>query len=134
MFESIRVTVIAIVLSLSAVTLASEAAADGGDPGAALLRHFAAIDSGDAERIKAETHPAEHAMLDEAIAAGEFGMLIGMMQAMMPRNISLQGATVDGDTAELAFTGDLDGEPVRGKASLGRVDDAWRVSGVSFSH
>jgi hypothetical protein len=130
---------IALVLSvlfafMSTASLAADLPADGGEPGAALLRHFEAIRSGDAERIKSETHPDQHAQLDAVIADGEFEMMIGMMQAFLPENVTVSGGSVDGDSAEVHFSGDMDGEPAKGTAKMQMVEGRWLVNDISISN
>jgi hypothetical protein len=134
MIHRILTAVAVIVLLLgSPVGVAAELPAGGGEAGAALLRHFDAVRSGDANRIKEETHPDEHAMLDAAIASGEFEMMIDFMQAFLPDNVTVNGGTADGDSAEVHFTGDMDGAPVKGTANMARVDGRWMVQGISMS-
>jgi hypothetical protein len=135
MIPFIRSIALAALLALaSGATVAAELPSGGGEPGAALLSHFDAIRSGDAERIKSETHPDEHAQLDAIIAEGEFEMMIGMMQAFLPDNVVVTGGSVEGDDAEVNFNGDMDGEPTKGTAKLSRVDGRWLVHGVSLSN
>lgn len=124
----------AFMLSVGTVAVAADLPAGGGEPGAALLRHFEAIRSGDAERIKSETHPDQHAQLDAAIADGEFEMMIGMMQAFLPENVAVSSGSVDGESAEVQFTGDMDGEPVKGTAKMQTVGGRWLVNDISLSN
>jgi hypothetical protein len=124
----------ALVLLSAGIALAAELPAGGGEPGAALLRHFEAIRSGDPTRIRAEIHPDEHAQMDAIIAAGEFEMMIGMMQAFTPDNIAVTGGSVEGDSAQLQFTGDMDGKPVKGHAELVRLDGRWLVNGINVGN
>ncbi|HRQ66001.1 MAG TPA: hypothetical protein PKZ76_14255 [Xanthomonadaceae bacterium] len=134
MIQRILTAAALIVLLLgTSVGFAAELPTGGGEPGAALLRHFEAVRSGDANRIKEETHPDEHAMLDAAIASGEFEMMIDFMQAFLPDNVAVHGGTSDGDGAEVSFSGDMDGAPVKGTATMARVNGRWMVQGISMS-
>lgn len=124
----------AVLLSVGTIVVAADLPAGGGEPGAALLRHFEAIRSGDAERIKSETHPDQHAQLDAIIADGEFEMMIGMMQAFLPDNVVVSGGSVDGESAEVRFTGDMDGEPAKGTAKMAMVEGRWLVNDISVGN
>lgn len=108
--------------------------AGGGEPGKALLAHFDAIRGGDVEKLRGEMHPDNHAQLDEMIKSGEVDMVIGMMQAFTPDEVTITGGTVDGDSAELQFTGKMDGEAAKGSATLGKAGDRWLVKKVRMSN
>lgn len=60
-------------------------------------------------------------------------MMIDFMQAFLPDNVTVNGGTADGDSAEVHFTGDMDGAPVKGTANMARVDGRWMVQGISMS-
>ncbi len=126
-------TLCTLLLSLG-TALAQSLPADGGAPGAALLAHFAAVASGEAERIRAETHPDNHAQLDEMIASGEFPEIVSMMQAFTPTDIAISGGQVEGDTATVNFTGSMDGEATGGSATLAKVGERWLVQKVKMGN
>lgn len=112
--------------------VAQDLGAGGGEPGKALIAHFDATRSGEVDRVRAEMHPENHAQLDEMIAAGEADMILGMMKMMTPDEITITGGRIDGDSAEVEFTGNSDGNPVTGAASLGKSGDRWLVKKVNM--
>jgi len=114
--------------------VAQDLGAGGGEPGKALIAHFDATRSGEVDRVRAEMHPENHAQLDEMIAAGEADMILGMMKMMTPDEITITGGRIDGDSAEVEFTGSSDGDATRGSASLGKVDGRWLVKKVKMSN
>lgn len=124
-------TFCALLLSLGSA-FAQSLPADGGAPGAALLAHFDAVASGEADRIRAETHPDNHAKLDEMIASGEFPEIVSMMQAFTPTDIAISGGQMDGDSATVDFTGTMDGEATGGSATLAKVGERWLVQRVKM--
>jgi len=106
--------------------------ADGGEPGQAVLRHFAAIYKGDIEQMKAQAHPERRKEMDGEMEA-QMREMIGLVQAMTPKNVRITGGTVDGDSAIVDYVGDGDGSKVKGTADLERFEGNWYVSGTSNS-
>lgn len=104
--------------------------ADGGEPGRAVLAHFAAIASADLARIKAVSHPERVAMMDAETEA-DLAEMLGFLKAMSPTEVRIAGGTVDGDSAYVDYAGKRDGEALRGTAELARVDGRWYVTGTS---
>jgi hypothetical protein len=104
--------------------------AGGGEPGKAVLAHFAAIATGDLAKIKAVSHPERVAMMD-ATDEAEAREMIGFLQAMTPTGVSVTGGVVDGDTAMVDYTGKRDGGDISGTAELVRVDGRWYVTGTN---
>ncbi len=125
-------SLLAILLLGIGSALAQDLGAGGGEPGKALLAHFEATRSGDVDRIRGEMHPDNHAQLDEMIAAGEADMIIGMMKMMTPDEITVSGGRIDGDSAEVEFSGKSEGSAVTGSASLGNSGDRWLVKKVNM--
>lgn len=105
--------------------------ADGGEPGKAVLAHFAAIEKNDFKALKATAAPDRRAMMDEAEKAGEAKELFQMMRAMSPRKVKITGGTIDGDSAMVDFVGVADGTTVQGVADCVRIGGAWYMTGSS---
>lgn len=106
---------------------------DGGEPGEALLAHFAAIASGDVERIKAVAPPKKRAEI-MATKPDELKEMIGFLQSMSPSNIKIKGGVVNGHSAILDYTGTNSGEKVTGTAVMTLVDGTWYVEKNSERH
>jgi hypothetical protein len=106
--------------------------ADGGDPGKAVLAHFAAIEKNDFKALKATAAPDRREMMDEAEKSGEAKELFKMMRSMSPRKVKITGGTVDGDSAMVDFEGVADGAVVKGVAECERIGGAWYMSGTSI--
>ena len=106
--------------------------ADGGEPGQAVLRHFAAIHKGDFAQMKAQAHPEKRKEMNAEMEA-QMREMIGFVQAMTPKNIRITGGTVDGESAIVDYAGDADGGKVKGTAELERYEGQWYVSGTSNS-
>ncbi len=103
---------------------------NGGDPGKAVLAHFAAMASGDFAKIKAVSHPQRVAMMSPGDEA-EAKEMIEFLRAMTPTDLSVTGGVIDGDTATVDYTGSRDGKAVSGSAELERVDGRWYVTGTN---
>jgi hypothetical protein len=105
--------------------------AGGGEIGRELLAHFAAMASGDKDRLLAVTPPdrraEQKAMMDEPDAAPMIALLAGMA----PREVVVTGGTRDGDSAVLEFTGTRDGAKLAGTIDGTRVDGRWYFNNVS---
>lgn len=106
-------------------------AADGGEPGKAVLAHFAAIEKNDFKALMATAPPDRRKMMQEAEKSGEAADLFKMMRAMSPRKVRITGGTVDGDSATVDFEGVEDGKPVKGTADVTRLAGQWYVTGTS---
>lgn len=107
-------------------------AADGGDPGKALLKHFAAIHSGNVDQLIAVSPPEKRAMIEAAKASGEAKQMLPFMQSMTPTQAKVSGGMLDGDTAIVDFQGTLDGKVQKGHAEMTRINGAWYVDDVSL--
>ena len=107
-------------------------AADGGEPGKALLKHFAAIQSGKADQVIAVSPPDRRAQIEEAKKSGDFDKMIGMMQMMTPTQAKVLGGMLDGESAQVDFQGTLGGKPQKGSAEMTRVGGAWYVADVNL--
>jgi hypothetical protein len=129
-----RMVVLAALLLGMGAAVAAELGAGGGEPGKALLAHFDAIRSGDMARIRAEMHPDNIPQLDEMVAAGEAEGMIGLMQMFTPDEVSVSGGSSEGDSAEVQFSGAMDGETVKGTATLGRSEGRWLVQKVRMGN
>jgi hypothetical protein len=98
----------------------------GGEPGKALLANFAAMRSGDFERMKAVAAPDKRQEMDSAkMAEGDQKAMLEFMKAMAPTDVKILGGTVDGDSALVDYKGKRSGEPTKGTAELRRVDGKW---------
>lgn len=116
----------------STVTRAGTALpAGGGEPGRAVLAHFAAIEKNDFKALMATAPPERRAMMEEAERSGEAKELFKMMRDMSPRKVKVVGGTVDGDDAFVDFEGVDDGRPVKGVAECVRIGGTWYMTGTS---
>lgn len=107
-------------------------AADGGDPGKALLRHVAAVHSGNFDTLMADSPPEQRAEMAKAKASGEAKEMLPMIQGMTPKDLKLLGGVVDGDAAQVDFRGTLAGQPQKGTAELQRIGGTWYVTGMNL--
>jgi hypothetical protein len=107
-------------------------AADGGDPGKALLKHFAAIQSGNIDQVIAVSPPERRSMIEAAKASGEAKQMLPFMQSMTPTQAKVLGGTLDGDKAQIDFQGMLGGKVQKGNAELSRINGTWYVGDVSL--
>lgn len=105
--------------------------ANGGEPGAAVLAHFAAIEKNDFKALKATAQPEQLKMMEAAEKSGEAKDLFKMMREMSPRRVKVLGGTVDGDSALVDFEGVTDGKPAKGMAECVRIDGRWYMTGTS---
>lgn len=107
-------------------------AADGGEPGKALLRHIVAIHSGDLEQLLAVSPPDRRELIRQARAAGEAKDMLPMMQAMTPTQPRVLGGMQDGETAQVDFQGMLGGKPQKGTAELAHSGGVWYVTDINL--
>ena len=107
-------------------------AADGGDPGKALLKHFAAIQSGKLDQVIAVSPPDKRADIDAAKASGDADKMLGFMKMMTPTQVKILGGMLDGDKAQVDFQGMLDGKTQKGNAEMKRLSGTWYVDGVNL--
>lgn len=106
--------------------------ADGGDPGKALLKHFAAIQSGNLDQVIAVSPPEKRAMIEAAKTSGEAKEMLPLMQSMTPTQARVLGGRIDGDQAQVDFQGMLGGKAQKGNAELTRIDGTWYVGDVNL--
>jgi hypothetical protein len=100
--------------------------AGGGEPGKAVLANFAAMRSGDFEKVKAVAAPDKREEMDSAkMAESDQKAMLEFMKAMAPSDVKILGGTVDGDSALVDYKGKRNGEPTKGTAELRRVDGQW---------
>jgi hypothetical protein len=104
---------------------------DGGEPGRAVLAHFAAIEKNDFKALMATAAPEQRAMMAASEKSGEAKKLFEMMRAMSPRKVRVTGGTVDGESALVEFEGVEDGKPIKGTADVERIAGKWYMSGSS---
>lgn len=105
--------------------------ADGGEPGKAVLAHFAAIEKNDFNALKATATPEQQAMMSASEKSGEAKEMFQMLRKMSPRKVRIVGGTVDGDEATVDFEGVEDGKPVKGVAQVERIAGKWYMTGSS---
>ena len=103
--------------------------ADGGDPGKAVLAHFAALQKGDWAAFKALAHPDRQALMTESENAGEHLEMFELLRSFAAQGVRITGGRVQGDTAHVEFTGTSDGQPVQGTAEVQRDGDRWYFAG-----
>lgn len=105
---------------------------DGGEPGKAVLAHFAALEKGDFKALKATAPPEQRAMMDASEKSGEAKEMFQLLRDISPRKVRLTGGTVDGDRAFVDFEGTADGQVVKGVADVVRLDGKWYFKGTSM--
>lgn len=105
--------------------------ADGGEPGKAVLAHFAALEKNDLEALIATAPPDQQAMMRASVTSGEAKEMFQMMRAMSPRKVKVVGGSVDGDEALVDFEGVAEGKPALGVATVVRVNGRWHMKGSS---
>lgn len=104
---------------------------DGGEPGKAVMAHFAAIEKNDFKALMATARPEQAKMMAESEKSGEAKEMFKMMRDMSPRKVKVTGGTVDGDDALVDFEGVEGGKPVKGVAECVRISGKWYMSGTS---
>ncbi len=98
----------------------------GGEPGKAVLANFAAMRSGDLEKMKAVASPDKRQEMESAkMPEGDQKAMLEFMKAMAPTDVKILGGTVDGDSALVDYKGKRSGEPTTGTAELRRIDGKW---------
>jgi hypothetical protein len=70
--------------------------------------------------------------IDEAAEDIEADELLGMIQAMMPKEITVAGATIEDDDVELNATGTFEGAPGTGIIQMVREEGIWKVGRESW--
>lgn len=105
--------------------------ADGGEPGKAVLAHYAAIEKNDFKALMATATPEQAKMMAESEKAGEAKEMFKMMRDMSPRKVRITGGTIDGDSALVDFEGVEGGKPVKGTADVNRIAGKWYMAGSS---
>jgi hypothetical protein len=105
--------------------------AGGGEPGRAVLAHFAAIEKNDFKALMATASPRRRAMMAETEKTGEAKEMFEMLRAMSPRKVKVLGGTLNGDQATVDFEGVEDGKTVKGVAECERVGGVWYMTGSS---
>ena len=105
--------------------------ANGGEPGAAVMAHFGAIEKNDFKALMATAQPEQATMMAAAEKSGEAKEMFAMMRAMSPRKVRVTGGTVDGDSALVDFEGVEEGKPVKGTADVVRLAGRWFMTGSS---
>lgn len=104
---------------------------DGGEPGKAVLAHFAAIEKNDFKALMATARPEQAKMMAEAEKAGEAKEMFKMLREMSPRKVKVTGGTVDGDAATVDFVGVEDGKAMKGTADVVLIAGKWYMTGMS---
>ena len=105
--------------------------AGGGEPGAAVIANFKAIEAGDYEKAKALSHPEKRKMMEENEA--ESKEMFELMKAITPSDVKITGGLLDSETATLDFTGKADGQPVKGTIDVQRFEGKWYLESVNTS-
>ncbi len=103
--------------------------AGGGDPGKAVIAHYAALEKNDWAALKASASPDQRKQLDEAEKTGENKDVMQMLRRMSPTKIRVLGGTVNGDQAEVDYEGQEDGKTVKGVADVQRIGGRWYMMG-----
>ena len=104
---------------------------DGGEPGKAVMAHFAAIEKNDFKALMATAQPEQAKMMAASEKAGEAKEMFKMMRDMSPRKVKVTGGTIDGDGALVDFEGVEGGKTVKGVADCVRIAGKWYMNGSS---
>lgn len=104
---------------------------DGGEPGKAVMEHFAAIEKNDFKALMATAQPEQAKMMAASEKSGEAKEMFKMMRDMSPRKVKVTGGTIDGDDALVDFEGVEDGKPMKGVAECVRIAGRWYMTGSS---
>lgn len=103
--------------------------ANGGEPGKAVVAHFAAVNSGDWAKLKSVSHPERRKQMEASEKDGSYEEMFGFLQAMSPKNPKVTGGRlVDPDNAQVDYTAD-GGE--KGTAEVVRFEGKWYVMGTT---
>jgi hypothetical protein len=98
----------------------------GGDPGKSVIANFAAMRSGDLEKMKAVAAPDKRQEMEAAkMPEGDQQAMLEFMKSMAPTDVKILGGTIDGDTALVDYQGKRAGQPTKGTAEVKRVDGKW---------
>jgi hypothetical protein len=103
--------------------------ADGGAPGKAMLAHFAAVTAGDWTRLKSISHPDRREMMEASEKAGEHKQMFEFLQKFAPRKIKVTGGMLDGDQAQVDYSAEETGSPIKGTADLVQFEGSWYFVG-----
>jgi hypothetical protein len=100
----------------------------GGEPGNAVIANFAAMRSGDFEKMKAVAAPDKRQEMESAnMPQNDKQAMIEFMKSMAPSDVKILGGTIDGDSALVDYQGKRAGQPTKGTAEVKRVDGKWYV-------
>jgi hypothetical protein len=106
--------------------------AGGGAPGKALLANFAAMRTGDFEKLRAVSSPDKREQMDSTeMDDSDKKAMLEFLQATAPSDVKILGGTIDGDSALVDYQGKREGESVKGIAEVRRVDSKWYVESVT---
>jgi hypothetical protein len=102
--------------------------AGGGAPGTAVLAHFAAMRTGDFEKLKAVSSPDKRKEMESTkMEESDKKAMLEFLKAMAASDVKILGGTIDGDTALVDYQGKRDGESVKGTAEVKQVGGKWYV-------
>ena len=102
--------------------------AGGGEPGKAVLANFAAMRSGDIEKLKAVSSPDKRTEMESAkMGEGDKKAMLEFLKAAAASDVKILGGTIDGDSALVDYQGKRDGKKVKGTAEVKRIDGKWYV-------
>ncbi len=105
--------------------------ANGGAPGKAVLAHFAAVAAGDWNKLKSMSHPDRREMMEASEKAGQHKEMFGFLQKFSPRKVKITGGMLNGDQAQVDYTGEEEGRPVKGTADVVKFEGSWYFVGNS---
>jgi hypothetical protein len=97
--------------------------ADGGEPAKAWQAYRKAIQSGDVAAIRKSV--AKDLVKDTEDP--DFKKMLGVIQAMQPKKVKINGGSVDGDKATLLVTS-LDEKNTTGTVTMVRENGQWKLS------
>ncbi len=100
-----------------------------GSPQAAVYRAYEkAVQSGDMEALK----KVVSAEAVEQLSGPDAEEMMGFMTLFLPNNVEFLRVTVEGESAVLNVSGELDGEQVEGSIEFVLEEGQWKVAGSSW--
>ena len=134
MRKTIRATLVIVLLGALGAAAAPAAKGakklppGGGEPGAAYLAYFAALNKGDVAGLKKLKLPELEGFDDSVIK-----VWAERMKSDVPQNVKFLDGTVDGDVATLHVTAVEIGEPEWGTVTMKKVEGVWRKENASWT-
>ncbi|HEX9860658.1 MAG TPA: hypothetical protein VGB23_05595, partial [Nitrospirota bacterium] len=101
----------------------------GGELEDVFVEYRAALDKGDMDGIRSRVSSDVAKQMDGPGAS----MMLGMMQAFVPKQVVVTGADIIGDTGTLVVEAEQEGGVITGTVSFVKEDGAWKVAREDWS-